>query len=341
MQHLIEARSNSESETANMQLWTESEVIEVVDKLVESASLGISTALTSISSNTFESKTEEQQLKMQKSLLATCRIVFSTITSNIKKSETAIAEIDNNDEDSVLATYTKAMQELLYASFRVIPHFNLKPLSAEEFAAQSEQLKADFSYQNVSPLEMESWTSEVSKVRAPMAQFNQIRIFSDFSGIPQGQAAVLQFPFNAEKDKEWLGREVVSEDAMDDKESLVIYDRENFTSDATTFNAGLIIDNWMEFLPYEKQRGGIVFNFDQPNAEAPQVILLAVPSKIVMRKRKDQSIEAKNWTLDDLIVTLNDTRLMAENRAVEPDHLYAEPELAKVIPLLKYKKVKI
>ena len=341
LQHLIEARSKSESESANMQLWTEAEVIEVVDKLVESASLGISTALTSISSNTFESKTEEQQLKMQKSLLATCRIVFNTISSNIKKAGTAITEIDNNDEESVLATYTKAIQELLYASFRVIPHFNLKPLSVEDFAALSEQLKADFSYQNVSPLEMESWTSEVSKVRAPMAQFNQIRIFSDFSGIPQGQAAVLQFPFNAEKDKEWLGREVVSEDAMDDKESLVIYDRENFTSDATTFNAGLIIDNWMEFLPYEKQRGGIVFNFDQPNAEAPQVILLAVPSKIVMRKRKDQSIEAKNWTLDDLIVTLNDTRLMAENRAVEPDHLYAEPELAKVIPLLKYRKVKI
>ncbi len=336
--HLLLIKSAQEKVPVQTKLWTEDELLEVIDLLIQSASIGVTNALTSIPSTIFESKIEEEQLKMQSSLLTTVQMVYKALSIKIRNAEVAVTELDTNDEDAVVSAYTKAIQEILYANFKVIPQFNLKPLSNQDFAAQLEQLKDGFSYQNVQSLDMETWTSEVSKVREPMSQWNQIRMFSDFTGIPQGETAILQFPFNPEKDKEWLGREVSSEDLMDDKESLVLYNKGDFSSNASELNAGIVIDQWMEFLPYEKQRGGIVFNFDQPNAEAPQVILLAVPSKIIMRKRKDQTIEAKNWTLDDLIVTLNDTRLMAENRAVEPDHLYAETELAKVIPLLKYDK---
>lgn len=43
---------------------------------------------------------------------------------------------------------------------------------------------------------------------------------------------------------------------------------------------GLLIDEWVEVIPNKEETTGISFNYDQPNAEAPQSILLAIPPKI-------------------------------------------------------------
>ena len=317
----------------------ENEYFEVTDLLIQGASLGISESLTSLSPELFAPKTsDEELLKMQNNLLVTLVLLNKNLGGRIEKAKALAKKFESDDEDSIVSAYTQAIQALLSTDFKVIPRFCLNPLSDVDLNAQSTQLNKLFSYSNASPMQIEAWTGEVSKVREPIGQLQQVRVFSDFLGVDHGETAVLQFPFHPEKDKEWLGREVSSEDIVEDKDSLVLFDRKNFSSDKTKSNAGLIIDQWMELIPYEHQRGGVVFNFDQPNAEAPQVILLAVPSKINMRERKDGKYEAKNWTLSELITTLNDTRVMAENRAVEPDHLYAETELAKIIPLLKYGK---
>lgn len=312
---------------------------DVADLLIQAASIGISESLTSLSPQLFDFKTTvEEVLKMQNNLLSTVGLLTKKLTEKINKAKALAKEIEMDDEDSILSAYTKAIQALLSADFKVIPQFCLKPLLDIDLNAQSAQLNKLFTYSNASPMDIESWTGEVSRVREPVSQIQNVRVFSDFLGVEQGETAILQFPFNPEKDKEWLGREVSSEELVEDKDSIVLFERKNFSPNKVKPNAGLIIDQWMELIPYEQQRGGVVFNFDQPNAEAPQVILLAVPSKITMRKRKDGSFEAKNWTLNELILTLIDTRIMAENRAVEPDHLYAETELAKIIPLLKYEK---
>lgn len=315
----------------------ENQYFEIVDLLLQSASIGISESMTSLSPELFTPNLSEEQFsKAHDNLFSTVALLIKNLTGKINNAKASAEKSDSDDEDTSVAAYTQAIQALLSTDFKVVPRFYLKPLTDEDLNAQAVQLNNNFSYNNVSPMEIETWTGEVSKVREPMSQWQQVRIFSDLLGAEQGETAVLQLPFHAEKDKEWLGREVSSEDAVEDKDSLVLFNKKNFLPDRNKSNAGLIIDQWMELIPYEHQRGGVAFNFDQPNAEAPQVILLAVPAKITMRARKGKDPEAKNWTLNDLIVTLNDTRVMAENRAVEPDHLYAEPELAKIIPLLKY-----
>lgn len=55
---------------------------------------------------------------------------------------------------------------------------------------------------------------------------------------------------------------------------------------------------------------GIAFNYDQPDAKAPNTLLLAVTPK-----------QTGKWSWDDLAETLNDTLEMAKNRAVEPEQL--------------------
>lgn len=330
----------SEKSKRNGSFISKEDYSQIIDLLILCAEIGITGAITSLPAELFDpKKSEEDIFKAQSCIINTLRTVADTLSDNIQNAKEYLKELVSDDEESAETTYTKVIQSLLSSNFKVIPRFTLKPLSEKDFNNQSIQSENDFSYSNAAPLDMEIWTAEVSKVRESMGCLQQIRMFSDFSGISLGEASVFQIPFDLERDKEWVGREVSSEEAVRDKDSLVLFDKENFSSRKDVPNTGIIFDQWMELIPYEHQRGGVVFNFDQPNAEAPQVILLAVPAKITMRRKNSNSYEAKNWTLNDLITTLNDTRIMAQNRAVEPDHLYAETNLAKIIPMFKYDTV--
>ncbi len=55
---------------------------------------------------------------------------------------------------------------------------------------------------------------------------------------------------------------------------------------------------------------GLAFHFDRPNAEPPQVWLLAMPAEFT-----------GEWRWDDLVASLNQTLDDARARAVEPEHL--------------------
>src|SRR5215211_21261 len=74
--------------------------------------------------------------------------------------------------------------------------------------------------------------------------------------------------------------------------------------------SGLLLDEWMEVIPVKEETTGIAFHYNQPNAAAPQSVLLAVTPSIT-----------NQWEWDDLVFTILDTMELAKNRAVEPDHV--------------------
>jgi hypothetical protein len=84
--------------------------------------------------------------------------------------------------------------------------------------------------------------------------------------------------------------------------------------------AGLLIDEWSEVIPNRFETTGIAANYDQPNTEAPQCVLVAVSPTI-----------KGHWEWNDLIDTLIDTFDRAKRRAVEPDFLRTTP-YAQLLP---------
>jgi hypothetical protein len=86
--------------------------------------------------------------------------------------------------------------------------------------------------------------------------------------------------------------------------------------------AGLLIDEWVEIIPHAAETTGITFNYDQPDAKAPNTLLLAVSPK-----------PAGPWSWDDLVQTLPDTLEMAKNRAVEPEQL-EDTVFGQILPAL-------
>jgi hypothetical protein len=77
--------------------------------------------------------------------------------------------------------------------------------------------------------------------------------------------------------------------------------------------AGLLVDQWSEVIPAASVNTGVSFHFDQPNAQAPQVILLAVPPAI--------STPPGSWNVSTLRDIVRDTIDLAKCRLVDPDAL--------------------
>lgn len=87
--------------------------------------------------------------------------------------------------------------------------------------------------------------------------------------------------------------------------------------------AGLLLDEWDEFIPGTAATGGMALQFDQPGAEAPQCLLLAVPPVWDATPRP--------WTPELLRDVLRDTLRLARVRLVDPD---AQSGLGALLPAM-------
>ena len=69
----------------------------------------------------------------------------------------------------------------------------------------------------------------------------------------------------------------------------------------------MLVDEWTELVPSREETTGIAFQYDPPDASAPQAILLAVPPVV-----------GEPWTVGGLNRVLLETLDLARIRAVDP-----------------------
>ncbi len=84
--------------------------------------------------------------------------------------------------------------------------------------------------------------------------------------------------------------------------------------------AGLVCDEWPEFVPDPFQTAGIAFHYDAPGARPPQSILLALPPRLGQ----------DSWHFDDVLDVIHEAWDLAKLRAVRPRDL--EGGLGLVLP---------
>lgn len=90
--------------------------------------------------------------------------------------------------------------------------------------------------------------------------------------------------------------------------------------------AGLIIDEWTDFIPNETETTGLVFKHRTPKAEAPQAILIAVPPVIDPHE---------TWSDKDVAEIISETIDLMLIRAVTPEEV-AGSNLRYFLPTLLY-----
>lgn len=75
--------------------------------------------------------------------------------------------------------------------------------------------------------------------------------------------------------------------------------------------AGVLLHQWDELIPSDKLDTSVSFQYDGPNAQAPQCLLVAVPSQ--------RSSDATAWETGDLAEIVRDTMDLAKARLVDLD----------------------
>ncbi len=87
--------------------------------------------------------------------------------------------------------------------------------------------------------------------------------------------------------------------------------------------AGLLIDEWVEVVPSERETTGVAFHFDQPGTEAPNAVLLAVTPD-----------DTERWDFVQLERILVETFDLVKARAVDPQALFEKTDLDLVLPAI-------
>lgn len=247
----------------------------------------------------------------------------------------AKAKIEDKNVADDVSKYVEAIQILLLKSIKIVPKFKTENthINVEEL---SQQLASEAPFNNVNNMVLESWLIDVAKVRKPMYCFLQERMFGDWNDIScLPSLKVMQTP-NALSNNEWIGSTVTDEAYLDDRCSFIVSDSEKMfaENEAGVYNlCGLVLDFWVERIPYKTQTAGLAFSYDQPDAEAPNAILMAVAPNVTNKYRKKI---IGNWSSLDLVTTIQSAMHLVKSRGVEPDDIYNNKFTSAYLPLLNY-----
>jgi hypothetical protein len=159
------------------------------------------------------------------------------------------------------------------------------------------------------PTAARDWLQGVSHVRPRAATLQNAFLFSEVFERGALDLATWQLPWKVED--YWLAIEYppAYEPARD---NLLLNVQHAAAFEAAGAQSGLLLDDWTELIPNERETAALAVHFDRPNSEPPQALLLAVAPTL-----------DETWHWDDLIVTLRETMDLARVRAVEPAHIDA------------------
>lgn len=200
--------------------------------------------------------------------------------------------------------------------FTMLPQYHLENFEAIKTQLELHEQGKGLLRHDTDGLAMDEWLQSLGRVRQKMYATEMAAMLSDTLGQDFPEAVPIQFPFENHvdhtKNDYWSGAEYpTSYVPKEDKLSLVMLQAEHLVQGvAESPRLGFIIDEWIEIIPQRESTTGLTFHYDQPDATAPQSVLLAVTPQ-----------ETGKWEWDDLVMSLVDTLNLAKNRAVEPDHL--------------------
>ena len=203
-----------------------------------------------------------------------------------------------------------AAQALLGDEFRIVPEFGLSVAQGDEWAnavaASPTLLNYLIGTANIE-FPVDEWLTGAARVRPILHAFESTVLLAGALGRPEPQLVPAQFPFVA--GAPWLAMQFPPDYELD-SDRLLYTAQYRAPFDKTARQCGLLLDEWTEVIPATTRTTGITFNFDRPDNEPPQSILLVTPASA-----------SGTWQWDDLVGALNETLDLARKRSVEPTQL--------------------
>lgn len=216
------------------------------------------------------------------------------------------------DPEQRIRLLTEAARLVLGEQFVLAPTFGMGAQQGAEWTQAYAARASLLDYQRdvrANPFAVDDWLYAMARVSPKLHEVENLVLVAEALGGSAPLLEPLQFPFAA--GAPWMALEFPPEARSRLENELLLYTAcfaRPFASSEP--QCGLLLEEWTEVVPAETETTGIAFQFDKPNAEPPQSILLATPPQF-----------AGAWRWDDLVRTLHETLDMARLRAVEPQQL--------------------
>jgi hypothetical protein len=246
------------------------------------------------------------------------RTIAGHVAAIDKRRATAQSQLATHDAatstDAQTAALVAAAQALLGDDFRVFPEFSLPMPQGDEWANAvggftSGKLLSYLTTTAATRIEnpVDEWLYGVARVRPMMHAFEATVMLAGALGGAEPDLMPIQFPYA--DDASWLAMEFPATPAIDS--DRLLYTAQYLAPfDKTLPQCGMLLDDWTEVIPDTTLDTGITFNFNRPDNEPPQSILLVTPASA-----------SGTWQWDDLVDALNETLDLAKLRSVEPTQL--------------------
>jgi hypothetical protein len=154
--------------------------------------------------------------------------------------------------------------------------------------------------------------AQAARVREPLARGRRVALYLGAAERVLPRIELVQVPFVATD--AWVGprKMIPPEKVPRGRVSclLLVPEAASFTGTGADKVQGLLVDDWVETVPATEEDTGIAFHYDNPGAEAPQSVLVAVPAAA-----------DRKWTWRQLLATVDETMDLAQIRVVEPQDL--------------------
>jgi hypothetical protein len=214
---------------------------------------------------------------------------------------------DGDPRDPV-AGALEHLRAVFGSPFRAVP---LLSLGDSGEAALDPQFPRSDDLQGGDPSRAALWFQRLSRVRPAARRLSDAMLYADaLMGRDPLDLKVAQLP--ADGDDRWVALPFEPPvGPPTGRLSFVAYAPHGTVPAGERF-AALWLDEFTEILPAAERTTAAGFHFDQPNACAPQAIVLAVPPR-----------RNENWSLEMLEATLAQTFDLAKIRAVDYDALGA------------------
>ena len=199
------------------------------------------------------------------------------------------------------------MRAVFGTGFAVLPRFTFDSAAATEFASA---LTASTAAQGGDAMAAHTWFARCARVREGVAQFGGCMQRAEVLGTgARLTLSVAQLPFVS--GERWVGLPPPPGSTLPpSKLSLVL--GTIGPVNATQVMTGLLVDEWVEIVPSADETTALAFQFDMPDACAPQSVLIAVPP-----------VPGQEWTTETLRRVLMETLDLAKLRAVDTEALGA------------------
>ncbi len=223
--------------------------------------------------------------------------------AELAQAQAVLSDLDRRLTPSVsegepLVQLLERLRVVFGSGFLALPRF------AAANADDLEDSLADGSLGGEDPLAAYTWLQRMERVRPPLARMTRPLQHAQVLGHAETlDLRVAQVPHVA--GQRWVALDLPEgTDPVDGVASLLL---QSAPERLTANLCGVLVDEWTELVPSREETTGIAFQYDPPDAAAPQAILLAVPPT-----------PGEPWTVRGLNRVLLETLDLARIRAVDP-----------------------